>query len=105
MTYELGQHYGAEEQTLTAQNLPSHNHMVNATNAAADKHGPGTDLLATATFQDGTDLNIYSDGAANKQMNPDMIENAGENMPFRLVGPRLAMTWCMATEGTYPPRQ
>lgn len=104
MTYPTGQHYGAEEQTLTAPNLPSHNHMVNATNAAADRHGPGTDLLATATYQDGTNLNIYSDGDANKQMNPDMIANTGQNMPFRIVGPRLAMTWCISYSGDFPPR-
>jgi len=78
--------------------------MVNATNAAADRHGTGTDLLATATYQDGTDLNIYSDGAANKQMNPDMIANTGQNMPFRLVGPRIAMTWCISHTGDFPPR-
>ena len=102
--YALGQSGGQEDFTLTTRELPRHNHMVNATNAQADRHGPGTDLLATTTYQDGTKLNIYSNAGANKQMNPAMIENTGDGLSKAHRGPYLAMRWCIAVTGNYPPR-
>ncbi|WP_054002059.1 phage tail protein [Shimia sp. SK013] len=102
--YSFSQVGGAESFTLTQNELPPHSHLVNATNAAADRHGPGTDLLATSTYQDGTNLNIYSDGVANKTMNPSMIASTGNGQPKAHRGPFLSMRYCVATEGLYPPR-
>ncbi len=47
--YAQGQKGGTENLTVQTTNMPSHNHNVQATNAIANKNGPGTDFLAVTS--------------------------------------------------------
>jgi microcystin-dependent protein len=101
-----GQKTGSETFTITSANqLPSHNHMVNATNAVANKNGPGTDFLSVPT--DPT-LNIYHEGAPTaqqeRQMDPGMIAPTGASAPISHIGPGLGVRACIALQGIYPSR-
>jgi len=80
--------------------MPAHNHAVNATNAKADKNGPGGDYLAI------TDVNfdIYHDGPPNQVMDPGMISNAGSGQAVTKTSPALGMQVCIATQGVFPSR-
>jgi microcystin-dependent protein len=82
--------------------MASHNHAVNATNAIANKNGPGTDILAIPNL----DHDIYHEGPANRVMDPGMISQTGQDSPYSVakVSPYLGMTWCVALEGVYPSR-
>ncbi len=99
-TVNQGQQGGSETFTLNSNHLPSHNHAVNATNAIADKNGPGTDFLAI------TDINfdIYHEGPPNKVMDPGMIGNTGNSAPVTKVSPFLGLKTCISLFGAYPPR-
>ena len=106
-TQTLGQIAGATTTTLTTANLPSHNHLVSATNAQGNKFGPGTDLLADPNNDEtSSDVRIYADGSLtpNQVMNAGMISNAGGAQPINVQAPFLAMKWCVALQGVFPSR-
>jgi len=96
---------GTEEVTLTVPQMPQHKHTANGTNAAADKHGPGTDMLAAPyDAETNAKINIYHDGPANKVFDPAMIGNTGGNLPHPNMQPSIAMRYCVVTQGLYPSR-
>ncbi len=96
-----GQRGGSENQALTsAAQLPSHNHLVNVTNATADKGGPGNDYLAAGGGQHFQ----YHEGPPNRIMEPDMISQTGSSQPFNIEDPYLGMYVCIALDGTFPSR-
>ncbi|MCI4590585.1 tail fiber protein [Sphingobium sp. BYY-5] len=99
-SYTLGQVGGAEQTTITVNNMPPHNHSISATNMQANKGGPGGKLLAA-----DSSLNKYSDTPApNVAMNPQMVGTSGGGQPISIRDPYLAMRWCIALEGIFPSR-
>ena len=94
-SYSLGQVGGTEAVTLTQQELPSHNHAVNSTNADATSSRPGGNFPAA-----GGGYN----SAPSNNMAPAMIANAGGNQPHNNVQPYLTLNYCIALEGIYPSR-
>ena len=106
----LSQHFwgekaGHEAITLTQDQMASHSHLVNATNADGDKPGPGGKVLAAApTGGTGTET-IYSDQPANRQMSSAMISPSGSNAPVNVEDPTLVIRYCIALVGTFPPRE
>ncbi len=96
--YYQGRKGGAESFTLQTNNLAAHNHDVEATNAIANKNGPGTDFLAvTSTTQD-----IYHEGPPTVLMDAAMITNTGSAEPVKTRSPYATIRWCVAGEGIYP---
>lgn len=95
----IGEKGGAETHTLTTAQIPSHNHEVNATNTDGDKAGPGGKILAV-------DLGSlqFSQGAANRKMAPNMIDNTGDGQSFNLRDPYIGLRYCVALVGTFPSR-
>lgn len=100
--YVRGRSGGSETATMAFTNIPSHNHVVNANNLDGDKAGPGGKLLAAAPTGGTGNETIYSDQAANVQMNPAMIGSTGNGIPFATRDPYLAVTYCIALVGIYP---
>lgn len=103
-TYNVGSRGGSTSYTVGINNLPAHSHAVNATNARPDKHGPGTDFLAPAYYQDGSNLNIYHEGPANRAMDPAVIGYNGGSQPVEKRSPGLGMQICISLFGVYPSR-
>lgn len=109
--YRISTRGGAETHTMTVNEMPSHNHMVNANNGIngfADRLGPGNDFLGSPSYNDPTnpaeDIYIYADQAPNVQMDPRMIANTGGNQAFNIRAPYLTMNVCIAMQGIYPSR-
>lgn len=93
-----GQKSGAPEVTLTESELPRHSHSVNAYQDEGDRGRPNSDFLAG-----GSEL-FYHDGPADGQMASNMLAQAGGGQPIAIMPPYIAMRWCVATVGVYPPR-
>jgi microcystin-dependent protein len=111
-TYVIGQTAGAESKTLTTNQIPAHNHTVNATaklrasSSAGDTAAPGGAVLAN-----GGTTRAYATGPANVDMGPSLTStfqtaSAGQSSPQRYnnVKPYLTLTPCIATQGIFPSR-
>ena len=103
-----GQKVGSEQITQTINQMPAHNHQVNATGKRGNKNYPGDGLLARPEAlnlpSDQEPIGIYRDDEPTKTMRPDMITNTGGNQPMDIRNPRLVMRWCVALYGVYPSR-
>ncbi len=102
--YRQGAKVGSDTITLTAANLPAHNHTVQASNTLADKAGPGDKYLAASSDTTGQPPFIYTTSSPNRTMGPATITNTGGSQPINHTSPAQVMQWCVAVTGTYPSR-
>lgn len=122
--YTLGQMAGSENTTLTLNNMPAHNHVagtlassltattnVSGTNQSAPT---ATSILGAANYPDqntGSPVNVnsYAPGGTTPAVTlPSPVTGAtglaGNNFPFSILPPYLAINWIIALEGIFPPR-
>ncbi len=99
-----GQKFGSETKVMTASQMPSHSHTVNANNQDGDKAGPGGKLLAAAPTGGTGNETIYSQAQPNVTMEADMIANSGGSAPIATMDPFLSLTHCIALQGIFPSR-
>ena len=105
--YRLGQAGGAEQVTLTVNQMPSHNHSVSATlrgtNTAGDSSVPGGNTLASKSRTD-----IYQTAAPDVDMQAGSVAvsqaNAGGGQAHENRMPYLAINHIIALQGIYPSR-
>lgn len=100
----MGVQAGRQAWTLTISELPSHTHMVNANNLDGNFAGPGGKLLAAAPTGGTGNETIYSGHSADAVMSPQMITPTGGGQALNTQDPYLAMQYCVAVEGIFPPR-
>jgi len=100
---QMGQKYGVETETISVDQMPSHSHAVNATDADGSFPGPGGKLLGGAPSGGTGSETIYSDQPANKQMSAQMISPTGGGQPFSTRDPYIALQYCVALVGVFPP--
>lgn len=99
----IGQVGGTETRTLLLNNMPQHNHSLNASSAAGDASSPATAFPANSGALDKEYISSVPSGAA-VQMNPAAIGFAGGNQPFDIRPPYLVLNFCIALEGVFPSR-
>jgi len=95
----LGQKIGAEQVSLTANEMPSHNHVFNADAEPALNLGPGGALLAEPSNTD-----IYGAGTPPATLDGSAIANAGGGTPHPNVMPFQCVSFLIALFGIYPSR-
>jgi microcystin-dependent protein len=103
--YSLGQSAGAEQVTLTVNQIPAHTHTATA-NAV---NGPGNSNVAAgnAWAKDlGTQSATYSNAAPTTPMRTGAVTvaAAGGNQPHSNLQPYLCINFLIALEGIYPSR-
>jgi len=115
----LGTKRGSESVTLTTTNLPTHNHNIGAAapvtlnvsmNTANNKLAPDPTFNNLAASPTGTGAaNIWS----NTVTSPVKVggiavsgttDYAGQGVPVAVIAPQLALKYCIANTGIYPPR-
>jgi microcystin-dependent protein len=100
--YVLGQPGGSDTITLITTEMPLHNHQLMAQNFVGSDNVPTVNDYsrgATANF------NAYkAPPGAMANMAGQAIAPAGGSQPHNNMMPSLAVTFCIAMQGVFPPR-
>lgn len=96
----LGSKAGAENVTLTVNQLPSHSHPLQASTDVARTPNPATNVPATSTVIDG-----YINEAPSESMAPSAVGSVGGSRSHTNLMPFLCVHFIIALFGIYPSRQ
>jgi microcystin-dependent protein len=100
--HDLGETGGEDSVTLLQTEMPAHSHSVNADSGGGSANDP-TNAVWAATLIGRQGTNTYgTTGGAN--MNPLALSLAGSSLPHNNLMPYLALNFCIALQGVYPPR-
>jgi microcystin-dependent protein len=101
--WQWGQRSGTEDVVLTANNLPSHNHLVNLTPATTSLSNSPVNAMIYERNPGAIDG--FTDQPNNLvNMRSGSISNTGGSQYLDVRSPTLAIYWCIATQGIYPSR-
>lgn len=96
----IGERSGTTSVTLTALNIPSHNHSVSVgvTTADGNNSNPSGNRLAVSplAYNDNASPNAFL-GGVNQS-------NVGQNAPINTTNPYLTVNLCIALVGIFPSR-
>jgi microcystin-dependent protein len=90
-----GERGGEQAHTLSISELPTHTHVVNATNNPASTNAPANNLLATVA-------NTYAAAANLTSLSPSEIGNAGGSQAHLNMQPFLVLNFSIALQGIFP---
>lgn len=97
--YSLGNTGGEAAHTLLSNEIPTHNHLVNASSVAAAV----PDVAPTSTWA-APASSVYGQVNSLVAMSPAAIGSAGGSQPHENMQPYLSVAFCIATAGIYPSR-
>lgn len=97
LTYPLAQMAGTEEETLTVQQIPSHNHALLATTGAGTETGPGGNVTATPLTK-----RIYAAPTGPNAMNTGTVTPTGGSQPHENTQPFLCIQYIISLYGIFP---
>lgn len=98
--YDLGQPTGTETVSLLESEMPAHAHVLQGTTDTAVTNDPSSAYLARPL---GRGSNLYSPATAGAvPMQPTAL--AGSTLPHNNMQPYLALSFCIALQGVFPPR-
>ncbi len=109
--FTQGQVGGEEAHTLSITEMPTHNHVAQASNTVALASAAGITPTNTKAVAQGlvaqgggatTPALIYGTGAPGSTMSSDTISNAGGSQGHENRQPFTVLTWCMALQGIFP---
>lgn len=95
----LGSKGGAEKETLTTNQLPSHAHDFNANTSVADAAPPADKVVAK-----GAGVSFYKASGPNMSLASSIISHAGGSSPHTNLMPTLCVHFIIALYGIYPSR-
>lgn len=98
----IGEVGGEVNVTLNTQTMPAHSHSYSGQGAQADATSPANNFAAT-----NRNISAYTPpgGAQTAPMSGQGVGPAGLNSPHNNLQPYLTVTFIIALQGVYPPRQ
>jgi microcystin-dependent protein len=100
-TFIIGEKAGVETVTLTQQQIPNHNHSLNATGSSLQL-SPLNAVPAVA-FSNQAGVMVYgTDTAALSTLQQNTIQAAGGNQPHDNVQPFLCVNFIISLFGIFP---
>jgi microcystin-dependent protein len=97
--HDLGESGGTEAVTLLKSEIPSHTHLLQASDQPAEQVSGGGASLGRSV---GSAL--YAEGAGDVGMAPEALAVAGSGEPHDNMQPYLTVQFCIALQGVFPPR-
>lgn len=91
--FTLGQQSGEEFHTVSIAELPTHNHLVNASTQNGDQ--PQISVVGSAN-------NLFGNATDLTTLNPATIANVGGSQPHENRAPSLVLNWIIALQGIFP---
>jgi microcystin-dependent protein len=88
---------GAEEITLTINQIPSHGHPVLGSAVNGSQINPNNNLLATSTV-----VQLYAVETANAAMAPNAVSAVGGSQPHTNFQPYLCVDFIISLFGIFP---
>jgi microcystin-dependent protein len=106
--YVQGENGGTESVTLLLNQMPQHNHLVNASSNFGTSDAPSGNLLGstnagTSNAPAAGQLDFVTTGP-NSSMEATTISQTGGNQPHANLQPYLAVTFMIALVGIFPSR-
>lgn len=97
-SHTQGERSGTESHILTQNEMPQHNHFVNAsaTNAGAVAIPTGNYLSNAAPNE------IYTSGGQLVALQPANVANTGGSQPHNNMQPFITLSFCVALQGIFP---
>jgi microcystin-dependent protein len=96
--HPLGQRGGQETHTLTQNEMPAHNHTVQATGNNATRTSPAGSYLASNIS------NPYGEAGALTAMNAITVNHVGGSQAHNNMQPYTTLNFCIALQGLFPSR-
>lgn len=96
-TYQIGEMAGTEQETLTIQQIPSHNHACLVSSA-----GGNLNTAAGNVTGESAAVKIYLDDTPTAQMNAAAITPTGGSQPHENTQPFLCINFIISLFGVFP---
>ncbi|HBB87028.1 MAG TPA: phage tail protein [Blastocatellia bacterium] len=96
----LGESAGSETVTLLQNEIPFHNHGTGCRSSLSTQTSP-----ASNAWSGNTDANQYVDDVPTVDMAPQTIGVTGGGQPHNNLQRLLVVTFIIAMQGVFPPRQ
>lgn len=104
----MGESAGTETVALLTQNLPTHNHSLNASSSNATANTIANNLLPGKIVTPSTGhfytVNVGSPPPTLGNLNPQSAGMSGGNLPHNNLMPALCVTFIIALYGIFPSR-
>ncbi|MGJ8570400.1 MAG: phage tail protein [Hoeflea sp.] len=95
----LGAKGGAENVTVTVNQLPSHTHVYNASTTAATANTP-----QDAFIGESPTIDVFSEATASTTLSSSAISQVGGSQPHTNLMPYICVNFIIALVGIYPSR-
>ncbi|HWH12475.1 MAG TPA: tail fiber protein [Solirubrobacteraceae bacterium] len=98
-TYVLGQLAGSENVTLSTNQLPAHNHALQAGTSPGTQASPSGNALTASSS-----LGLYTTEAPDIAMAPTTVGASGGSQPHNNLQPFLCVNFIISLFGIFPSR-
>lgn len=95
-SHTLGERGGEQAHTLSIAEIPTHVHVLNATNTAGSSQDADGNVLATVPGR------AYTDPTALTALSSTTVTNLGGSQAHLNMQPFLTLSFCIALQGIFP---